>query len=136
MKDNADYIHTTAFVSFLLNRYLRYLSLNAEKKRLLLKWKEDKVNMERAAAEVLARSVGVGINGQNRVIRDDDNDSDSRFMEQALHDIELQSEKRLKVSQWKENKQKEIEKKQVMGATDKYSLYVLYIVFCMTFTTF
>jgi len=46
--------------------YLTYLSLNAEKKKLLARWKEEKMSLEKAEEEALAKQVAFAMRGYNQ----------------------------------------------------------------------
>ena len=77
-------------------RYLKYLSLNAEKKKLMIRWKEAKLSEEKNNVAVLIDSVsGRGVSAEI-------------LLREAAAEIEERANSRLKVSQWRaEKKQQE-----------------------------
>lgn len=85
-------------------RYLKLLALNQEKKKLLSKWKEEKLLEEKDAELAFTRGVTDIDNGYgtstNGIIRD------------GAAEIEDRANARLKVSMWKA--QKEAEREQIM----------------------
>lgn len=91
-----------SYIALLTNdfRYLKYLSLNAEKKKLMIRWKEAKLSEEKNNVAVLidsvsGREVNQGVSAGN-------------FLREAAAEIEERANSRLKVSQWRaEKKQQE-----------------------------
>lgn len=90
----------------------------AEKKKLLLNWKEEKVTQERANEIALAHLV-IGVD------RGDGLDmSLDEIRREATAEIEERANARLKVSQWREQKEKEKEMKLVSSfSNDSIFLY-------------
>jgi len=85
--------------------YLKLLTLTAAKKRLLLNWKEEKLTQERANEMALAHIV----TGGDR--QDGVDMSIDEIRREAIAEIEERANARLKVSAWREKKEKDKETK-------------------------
>ena len=89
-------------------RYLKLLTLTAAKKKLLLKWKEEKNSDERGNAIALNRAI---------ITSGRDESKGDLTAEELLRDAEAEIEERanarLKVSLWRQQKDKEKEKEAV-----------------------
>lgn len=85
--------------------YLKLLTLTAEKKKLLLNWKEEKISHERANELALAHMV-TGGDGQDGIDMPFD-----EIRREAIAEIEERANARLKVSAWREQKEKDKESK-------------------------
>lgn len=94
------YIH--CHLSF---RYLKLLSLNAEKKKLLQKWREEKLNDERGNTIALNRAMIIGDKNENK-----GDMTAEEILNEAAAEIEERANARLKVSVWRQQKDKEKEK--------------------------
>lgn len=107
----------TALISY-EPRYLKYLSLNAEKKKLMTRWKEAKLSEEKNNVDVLIDSVnGRGVNQGNSV---------ESLLKEAAAEIEERANSRLKVSQWRAEKKQQEEQAMVNYTnTDQYALLKL-----------
>ena len=87
--------------------YLMFLSLNTEKKKLVLKWKDEKLEQEKAEEEAMAKSVQQAMRGlqESRQTPED-------MMNEAYKEVDDRAEQRVKVMQWKEEREKVIRLKE------------------------
>jgi hypothetical protein len=107
VRDNSQEESPFRLQQLLTRRYLKLLALNHEKKKLLLKWKEEKQLEEKDAELAFTRGIiekGAGYGN-----------STDGLMRNGAAEIEDRANARLKVSMWKA--QKEAEKEQIMVLT-------------------
>ena len=76
----------------------------AEKKKLLLRWKEEKLNDERGNAIALNRAMIIGEKGESK-----GDMTTEELLREAAAEIEERANARLKVSLWRQQKDKEKE---------------------------
>ena len=87
--------------------YLMFLSMNSEKKKLVLKWKDEKMEQEKVEEEAMAKSVQQAMRGLQ-----ESRQTPEEMMNEAYKEVDDRAEQRVKVMQWKEEREKVIRMKE------------------------